>query len=623
MQNSLQKTGKAVISLLLAVAIIFSVFAVGTISAFAATSTGVGLSAYCLNAYYEQWDYVWGGTTPGAVDCSGLIYSYNGVGGIRTDMLASSSEWGYVSSGIPRIHGLGLHMPGHVGVYVGNGLAVDARSSYYDMCYGSVSQLRWVEWFKIYGVSYPTTGWVLYNGDSYYYENGQYVVNTSRTLDGVKYTFGSDGVSNIAPPSSAYSQTDYSTSSNGSSGSNTSKPSKNDGILRVGSEGAEVKKLQNALISAGYYNEDVTGYFGQYTESCVKQFQKDMGLLVDGEVGPYTWAALESYEAPTEKKTEAPTEKKTEPPTAASTYEQVTEEVTDFDASAEAEPETEKATDAHTENETAASTEKPTEAPTPAPTEPPKVDKLAMGGEGTKVSQLQSRLAELRYYFGDIDGVFDDETYNAMQAYFAASELKPVEEMTDEQFAVLLSDAAVKSPEYMNLQLGYTGTDVTALQKLLIEAGYMNGEASGIFDEKTQDAVKLAQANFALEVDGIADNEFISALEAQIDSVKETEPETETQTEDATQEPTQESTQEPTGSKEGDTTVTAPTSSGNSSKTTNVSSNTQTQGKGTAKTGSATTFIWISAILFFISILSLAVFTTQGTKKGQINRYRK
>lgn len=625
MQSSFQKTGRAIISLLLAIAIIFSIFAVGTISAFAATSTGVGLSAYCLNAYYEQWDYVWGGSTPGTVDCSGLIYSYNGVGGVRTDMLSSSSEWGYVSGGIPRIHGLGLHMPGHVGVYVGNGLEVDARSSYYDMCYGSVKDLNWVEWFKIYGVSYPTTGWVLYNGDSYYYEDGQYVVNTTKTLDGVKYTFGSDGVSDIAPPSSAYNQTDYSTPSNSSSSSSSSSgsssSSKNDGILRVGSQGDEVTKLQQALLDIGYYDEEVTGYFGQYTETCVKAFQKDMGLLVDGEVGPYTLAALESYEEPTEAATEAPTEAPTDAkaePEKAPTYDEdsiveETETASNYNSDATAtEQETEEVTEAPTE----APTEKETE--TEAPTEPPKVDKLALGGEGTKVTQLQTRLAELRYYMGEIDGVFDQDTYDAMQAYFAASELKPVDEMTDEQFEVLLSDDAVRSPQYTNLQLGYKGTDVTALQKLLIEAGYLGGDATGIFDEDTENAVKLAQANFALEVDGIADQEFIDALEAQIAAATATEPPTEAPTETPTEAPTEPSTDAPTQevSKTATVAATTPTTAKTTAATT-------TQGKGTAQTGSATTFIWVAAILFFISALSLAVFTTQGNRRKIGRYYRK
>ncbi|MGN1113056.1 MAG: peptidoglycan-binding protein, partial [Acutalibacteraceae bacterium] len=344
----------------------------------------------------------------------------------------------------------------------------------------------------------------------------------------------------------------------------------------------------------------------------------DMGLLCDGEVGPYTWAALDSYEAPTEKATEAPTDKKTEP-TQAPTYEEVTDSANNLgDATVATDPATEAVTDAPTEKETEAPTEKKTEAPTPAPTEPPKVDKLALGGEGTKVSQLQSRLAELRYYFGDIDGVFDQDTYDAMQAYFKASELKPVDEMTDEQFALVLSDAAVKSPDYTNLQLGYTGTDVTALQKLLIEAGFMNGEASGIFDEKTQDAVKLAQTNFALDVDGVADAEFIKALEAQIKAAEETEPETE----EPTAAPTEDATQAPTSTEDGETTkaTSVTTATKPEAKTTAVTSTT-TQGKGTANTGSTSTFIWVAAILFFISTLSLAVFATQGNRKNEIGRY--
>ena len=93
----------------------------------AESATNVGLAAHALRAYRESWSYVWGGTSYGAVDCSGLIASYYGVGGERTDMLASSYEWGYVSNGVPNIHGLGLHQPGHIGVYIGSGMADDAR----------------------------------------------------------------------------------------------------------------------------------------------------------------------------------------------------------------------------------------------------------------------------------------------------------------------------------------------------------------------------------------------------------------------------------------------------------------------------------------------------------------
>lgn len=185
------------------------------------TATNAGLAEHCLRAYREDWTYVYGGTSNGYVDCSGLIATYKGVGGWRTDMLASCQNegraWGYVSNGVPNIHGLGLHTPGHVGVYVGSGKAVDARDVGIDVCYEDVysrnwyGNYRWVEWFMITGVSYPYQGWVLVDGNSFYYEKGQYLTNTSRKLNGVTYKFNSLGVANSHPPKSAYAATRYST----------------------------------------------------------------------------------------------------------------------------------------------------------------------------------------------------------------------------------------------------------------------------------------------------------------------------------------------------------------------------------------------------------------------------
>lgn len=175
-------------------------------------ATNVGLAAHCLKAYREDWTYVWGGTTEGYVDCSGLIWTYHSVGGIRFDMLYSCQlegrSWGYVSNGIPNIHGLGLHSPGHVGVYIGSGMAVDARDYGIDVCYQSAYERPWVEWFMITGVDYPYQGWVLLDGDSFYYERGQYITNTTRIFNGVTYRFNRNGVSDIAPPSNTYVSSD-------------------------------------------------------------------------------------------------------------------------------------------------------------------------------------------------------------------------------------------------------------------------------------------------------------------------------------------------------------------------------------------------------------------------------
>lgn len=196
----------------------------------ASGATGVGFAEHCMTAYYENWSYVYGGSSYGAVDCSGLFVTYKGVGGNRTDLLGSSSEYGLVSNGIPRIHGLGLKQPGHVGVYVGGGMAVDARDESSGICYQSVSSKKWVYWFKVAGVSYPTTGWQTFEGNQYYYQNGEYVVNCTLNIDGVVYTFGSNGVAHAggdasqavttAPSSGALSQSS-SGNSQSSSGSAT------------------------------------------------------------------------------------------------------------------------------------------------------------------------------------------------------------------------------------------------------------------------------------------------------------------------------------------------------------------------------------------------------------------
>lgn len=182
--------------------ILCSLNPIAALSADAQTNTeptGVGLAEHCLTAYRNNWQYSYGSATEGYVDCSGLIWSYYGVGGIRSDMLAASSEWGYVANGIPHIHGLGLHQPGHVGVYIGSNQAVDARDYGINCVLHDPSQKAWVEWFKIAGVDYPTNGWVTCDGNAYLYENGEYLVDTERTIDGVTYYFNNLGVSNLSP----------------------------------------------------------------------------------------------------------------------------------------------------------------------------------------------------------------------------------------------------------------------------------------------------------------------------------------------------------------------------------------------------------------------------------------
>ena len=79
---------KKALAVLTSAMITVSAVCAGGISASAASgATGVGLAEHAMEAYYEDWSYVYGGSTPGAVDCSGLFVTYYGVGGNRTNLV--------------------------------------------------------------------------------------------------------------------------------------------------------------------------------------------------------------------------------------------------------------------------------------------------------------------------------------------------------------------------------------------------------------------------------------------------------------------------------------------------------------------------------------------------------
>lgn len=509
MKRSLGKSvTKKIVSVAIAAALILSVATTGVLTTSASDSTGVGLSAHALQAYNEHWSYVWGGASYGAVDCSGLFITYNGVGGNRTDLLGSSSEWGYVADGIPRIHGLGLPQPYHVGIYIGSGTAIDARDENSGVVYHDVYSKPWVEWFKVAGVSYPTTGWVLFDGDSFYYENGQYIVNTSRTLDGVTYYFDANGVSNIAPPSSAYSQTDYSTataapapskpepsyeesseepepepsyeesseepepepepsyeesseevsepeSSVEESSKEESEVSKEpekpkfvtltEGNMDETIADAKITEIQQTLAKLGYYTYEVTGYYGEATTAAVKDFQAKAGIEVTGNVDEATWNAIFADSAPVKY----------------NSYKSG-----DYDE------------------------------------------------EQTGIKDIQDKLVALSYLTaGEYEeGKFDGNTVIAMQLFQSANGIEATGEADFNSQLVLFSGSAVENPNAGAVIYGMSGSAVTKLQERLKALRYTTDESTGIFDDATLKAVNAYQKNAGLEVSNSLSAEELKVL---------------------------------------------------------------------------------------------------------------
>ena len=394
---------KKIISVLLVVALIAGVCVIGTISS-GASGTGIGLAEWALNAYNSNWSYVYGGATPGAVDCSGLIYSYAGGYRVGDAQTFNSSYRGYLSDGIPNIHGLGLYKPGHVGVYVGGGMAVDARGSQWGVCYESVYSHGWTQYFKVPGVSYPSTGWEKFCGKYYYYENGQYLASTSRTIDGQTYYFDSNGVSSSTPIDGS-SSSDSGSSSSSDSGSSSSTTQSN--VLKKGSQGDKVEKLQSRLAELGFYQGAVDGDFGSRTELAFKQFQEAAGLYVDGIAGS-DMDVLFSDDAPY--------------------FNSGSSDADDPEEDAEDETPTEDEELEEVEPEEATNTFK-------------------KGDYDEDLIPVQERLIELGYLDGDADGSFGSQTEEAVTGFQGQNNLEKTGEIDEETYDMLFSDTAKKNPE--------------------------------------------------------------------------------------------------------------------------------------------------------------------------------
>lgn len=157
---------------------------------------------------------------------------------------------------------------------------------------------------------------------------------------------------------------------------------------------------------------------------------------------------------------------------------------------------------------------------------------LKDGSQGTEVSELQATLQLLGYYAGPIDGVYSEETAEAVSAFQEAAGLSPdgvVDRSTWNRLfppeptaaaaepepevcvcpetaraATLVADSAdSREASFPVLKLGMRGEAVAGLQERLRAKGFLDGEADGIFGPETQAAVKGAQRKYEITPDGV------------------------------------------------------------------------------------------------------------------------
>ena len=239
--------------------------------------------------------------------------------------------------------------------------------------------------------------------------------------------------------------------------------------IRLNNTGEPVGQVQAALKELGYYSGTITKKYDQATKTAVTAFQKKNGLKADGLAGAETRKLLESG--------------------------------TGLPANATPTPE-------------------PTAVPTPT-AEPvwqiPK-SKVQEGSSGADAQSVQTRLQELGYYQGTVDGKFGRASVNALKNFQTNNGLKADGVAGSGTYEVLFSVKALpySIPEtpaptagksetvWQTLRSGTTGNDVKQLQENLIQLGYMSGQPDGTYGTKTVEAVKAFQKANNLTADGTA-----------------------------------------------------------------------------------------------------------------------
>ena len=193
---------------------------------------------------------LWGWNGDASKNYGGAAYKSNGVPELNADQMIEVCN--DVSTNFSSIQvGEAVWMKGHIGIYIGNGLAVESTPSWKDG----------VQITAVHNIGKKSG----YNGRSWT-KHGKLPYVTYESTKEIK----EESTVNVELI-----------------------------VLKKGAKGEQVKAMQALLIGYGYKMTDASGKsygadgsFGGATENAVKAFQKKNGLTVDGSVGPVTWKKL-------------------------------------------------------------------------------------------------------------------------------------------------------------------------------------------------------------------------------------------------------------------------------------------------------------------------------------------
>lgn len=337
------------------------------------------------------------------------------------------------------------------------------------------------------------------------------------------------------------------------------------GVLKLGAKGDEVRDLQTKLKALDFYKGSVDGDFGEATEAAVKAFQRQYKLTQDGIAGRTTLATLATARTkarPTATPTPRPTP--TKRPTATpvikdNTYLKLNDSGSEvrkmqtrlielgylsgtatgnFDAGTEAaviafQKRNCSYYDGIAGKDTLTALYSSSARRTSSASGFTGVS-YREGASGSGVRALQTKLRQLGYYTGDIDGDYGAGTKAAVERFQRANRLTADGVAGANTLSVMYSDRAVSASQasrtatpkpnvptalptnvyvrvtpdprgdYVTLRRMNYGSLVKKMQESLRNQGFYTGSTDGYFGEDTEEAVKRFQRYYGLKQDGVA-----------------------------------------------------------------------------------------------------------------------
>lgn len=301
-----------------------------------------------------------------------------------------------------------------------------------------------------------------------------------------------------------------------------------------------IKSVQRMLKELGYYYGEITGRVGERTKAAIKQFQGEYDLSQDGVAGPQTIAKLESVYGSKASSGSSSSSSSGSGLRRGSTGTAVRNLQSDLTAlgyywatiSGSFGEKTETAVKLFQEKNNLTpdgiAGTKTLEAIARAldrkgVTSSSAKGVLKLNSQGDAVSQLQTNLKQLGYYYASITGNFGSKTEEAVKDFQKAKGLAADgvagEKTLDAISAAIVAaggSVASSSSGASGLKLGSTGAQVSALQTNLTTLGFYYADITGHFGSSTQTAVKKFQKSRGLTQDGVAGSKTLDAIESAI-----------------------------------------------------------------------------------------------------------